>query len=127
MMPLFPHTDIEKKTIEGLDVFALMAQYGSPLLIFTERIILEKYRRLKEALEQYYPHAQIAYSVKTNYLPALMGILKEEGAFTEVVSGFEFWLARKLGFKPQEIIFNGPDKKTADIETALREGIMLNV
>lgn len=126
MEPLFPKIDREKREIEGVSIDALVSQYGSPLLIFVERIIREKYRRLKEALGQYYPNSQIAYSVKTNYLPAIVNLMKRQGTFAEVVSGFELWLARKLGFKPQEIIFNGPDKKAEDIETALREGIMLN-
>src|SRR3989344_9496339 len=127
MEPIFPSIDVDNETVEGVKIDNLVSQYGSPLLIFSKRIILEKYRKLKDALERHYPNAQIAYSVKTNYLPALVNILKQEGAFAEVVSGFEFWLAKRLGFKPQEIIFNGPDKKTADIETALREGVILNV
>ena len=127
MIPNFPVINKEEKTIEGVGIDFLADRYGTPLLIFSKRIIIEKYRKFKDALERHYPNAQIAYSVKANYLPALVTILKQEGAWAEVVSGFEYWLVKKLGFAGDQIIFNGPDKKTSEIETALRDGAIINI
>ena len=43
---------------------------------------------------------QIAYSVKTNYLPAVCSVFREEGAWAEVVSEMEYQLSRALGVPP---------------------------
>ncbi|HEY9584211.1 MAG TPA: alanine racemase [Candidatus Paceibacterota bacterium] len=127
MIPIFPELDKNKKTIEGVKIKKLIEQYGSPLFVMSGRIIREKHRIFSEALAKYYSNSQIAYSVKTNYLPGVVNTLKALGCWAEAVSGFEYWLAKKLNFPGNQIIFNGPDKKTEEIETAVKEGALLNV
>src|SRR3989344_1772209 len=109
------------------DVDLLIRDHGSPLLIFDESIIKTKYIEIKGALDILYPKNKIAYSVKTNYLPALISILKDCGALSEVVSGFEYWLVKKLGYRNEEIIYNGPDKSKESLEGALVNGAMVNI
>src|SRR3990167_6219424 len=109
------------------DVDLLIRDHGSPLLIFDESIIKTKYNEIKGALDILYPKNKIAYSVKTNYLPALISILKDCGALSEVVSGFEYWLVKKLGYRNEEIIYNGPDKSKESLEEALTNGAMVNI
>ena len=100
----FPHL------FNKIPVDHLANEYGSPLLVFAESIIKIKYREVKDVLDKFYPKNKVAYSVKTNYLPALVSILKDCGALAEVVSGFEYWLTKTLSYKDEEIIYNGPDK-----------------
>src|SRR3989344_2119401 len=109
------------------DVDLLIRDHGSPLLIFDESIIKTKYIEIKGALDILYPKNKIAYSVKTNYLPALISILKDCGALSEVVSGFEYWLGKKLGYRHEEIIYNGPDKSNESLEEALVGGAIVNI
>lgn len=105
----------------------LIEIYGSPLLVFDESIIKAKYTEIKETLDKLYPKNKIAYSVKTNYLPALVSILKNCGALAEVVSGFEYWLATKVGYEDRNIVYNGPDKSKESLEEALINGAMVNI
>ena len=70
---------------------------------------------------------QIAYSVKTNYLPAVCSVFREEGAWAEVVSEMEYQLSRALGVPPHEIIYNGPHKTREQLERALSEGAIVNI
>src|SRR3989344_2979204 len=126
MIPLFPKIDKNKKTVEEIPVKELLQKFGSPLFIFSERIIRKKYSLFKTALDKYYPNSQIAYSVVANYLPGILRVLKEEGVWAEATSGFEYWLAKKLGFGNNIIIFNGPDKKSDGLLNALRGGAMIN-
>ena len=126
MIPLFPKIDKNKKTVEEIPVKELLQKFGSPLFIFSERIIRKKYSLFKTALDKYYPNSQIAYSVVANYLPGILRVLKEEGVWAEATSGFEYWLAKKLGFGNNKIIFNGPDKKSDGLLNALRGGAMIN-
>src|SRR3989344_4672418 len=110
--------DIIKKMVE---------RYGSPLFILSETELKNKYHILRSALTKSYPSSSVAYSFKTNYLPGVCKILKKEGALAEVVSGFEYALAKKLGYSGQELIFNGPAKDNASLEKALVGGSIVNV
>ena len=51
--------------------------------------------------------------------------LHEFGAYAEVVSGFELWLALRLGVDPDRIIYNGPGKTENDLATAVARNIKI--
>lgn len=86
-----------------------------------------RYRALLEAFGAVFPRLRIAYSYKTNPLPALCRTLHAQGALAEVVSGLEYRLARRLGVTPARVIFNGPAKSRDEVGLALDEGAHLNL
>jgi len=100
----------------------LLKTYGSPLFVVTESVLRQSFRDFSRAFSGSGFPVHVAFSYKTNYLPALCAILHNEGAWAEVVSGMEYRLARRLGTPPGEIIFNGPWKTRDELETALAEG-----
>ncbi|MBY4796991.1 hypothetical protein K6V98_01235 [Collinsella sp. AGMB00827] len=71
--------------------------------------------------------SNVAYSVKTNPLPWLLDEVRSCGCMAEVVSDDEYCLALERGFKPQEIVFNGPVKGRACFEHALKHGALVNI
>lgn len=73
------------------------------------------------------PLGRVAYSVKTNPLPWILQVAREQGCLAEVVSGDEFALALECGFAPQDVIFNGPVKPRAWLEYALGHGTIVNL
>ncbi|MDP2630975.1 MAG: hypothetical protein Q8P56_06255 [Candidatus Uhrbacteria bacterium] len=113
--------------IENITIEPLLKEFGSPLFVVSERVIREKYRLLADTLKLAYPSSRIAYSFKTNYVAGICGILKESGALAEVVSGFEYWLAKRLGYAGVDIIFNGPYKRDGDLLQAVNDNCMLNI
>ena len=113
--------------IDGVLVSSLVQQYGSPLFVFSERSLREKYREAHRAFSRRYPDVQFAWSYKTNYLNAICRVFHEEGSIAEVVSGFEYQKARHNGIPGDRIIFNGPHKERADLERAVAEGAMIQV
>ncbi len=115
------------KKIEGLSVRDLVGAYGSPLYVVSENTLRRCYRELSEAFTKRYPRTTIAYSYKTNYLSSICAILHQEGAWAEVVSGFEYEIAASLGMKGERIIFNGPYKKREEMAKAFREGVAVNI
>ncbi|MCU0896242.1 MAG: hypothetical protein MUC55_01940 [Burkholderiales bacterium] len=112
---------------DAIDAEALVARYGSPLFVVSEQRLRADFRTFLGAFTDLNVDTQIAYSVKTNYLPAVCSIVRSEGAWAEVVSGMEYDLARSLGFRPEAIVFNGPHKTRAELERALGEGALVNV
>jgi len=115
------------KEIDGVSIDNLTERYGSPLFVFSEKQIREKYRRLQRIFKTRYPKVRFAWSYKTNYLSAICSIYHQEGSWAEVVSEFEYDKARELGVKGENIIFNGPDKTEKALEKAIREKALIHI
>lgn len=116
-----------RSEIDGAAIEELVESFGSPLFVFSERTMREKYRELHQAFATRYPNVAQAWSYKTNYLQAVCAIFHDEGALAEVVSAFEYEKARKLGVPGDRIIFNGPHKPMDALRTAVEEGARIHV
>ncbi|HET8746388.1 MAG TPA: alanine racemase [Ramlibacter sp.] len=113
--------------IDGVAVRELVKQFGSPLFVFSEATIRRQARRMREAFTSRHPDTVFAWSYKTNYLGAICRVLHEEGWTAEVVSDFEYQKARKLGIAGEDIVYNGPYKPRASLETAVREHALIQI
>jgi len=69
------------------NVNELLAEFGSPLYIVSEKSVRNLYRSFRDAFTAPGLDTVIGYSYKTNYLPAVCAIFQQEGAWAEVVSG----------------------------------------
>lgn len=114
--------------MEQINIYTLKyldEKFGSPFYIMDG----EKYRSningFLDAFRQRYDKIVAGYSFKTNYVPALCKIAKNEGCYAEVVSDMEFELAVKMGF--DKIIFNGPIKRPNTFVCALERGAIINI
>ena len=105
----------------------LSAKYGSAFYLLDTQQFKKNFIELKSAFATIYPNTNIAYSYKTNYIPALCKIVDELGGLAEVVSDMELNIARKVGVKPYNIIWNGPYKNPQEFETLLVEGGQVNL
>ncbi len=114
-------------SIDGVPVEELVQNYGSPLYVVSEAVLRRKYSELYRAFSLRYPSVAIGYSYKTNYLSAICSILHQEGALAEVVSGFEYEIAESLGVPGNQIIFNGPLKRPAELTKAISQGARIHI
>lgn len=99
---------------------------GTPAYIFDEYSFSENLDQFISVFRNHYEKFHIAYSFKTNYTPYICSIVRSKGEMAEVVSDFEYYLARRIGFPDNRIIFNGPLKK-AYMETHLLKGGIVNI
>ncbi|MGE5470531.1 MAG: diaminopimelate decarboxylase [Bacteroidota bacterium] len=113
--------------IDGNPVRELLAKFGSPLFVFSEHALREKAKCLRTAFCSRYPNTDFAWSYKTNYLSAICRVFHQEGWIAEVVSDFEYQKARKLGIAGRDIVFNGPYKPRAILQTAIDEGALIQI
>ncbi len=113
--------------IEGVMIKDLVAKYGSPLFVVSEKKIRKNYRHAVQAFETRYPRVQFAWSYKTNYLSAVCHIFHQEGSWAEVVSGFEYDKAIQNGVPGDKIIFNGPDKTELDLRKAITNNSLIHI
>jgi diaminopimelate decarboxylase len=122
-----PELRVASEEHSGYDASQLIATHGTPVFVISEQRLRAYFRKFLSTFTDLRFDTQIAYSVKTNYLPAVCAILRSEGAWAEVVSGMEYELCRSLGFRPSQIIFNGPHKTKEELMRALGEGALVTV
>ncbi|OGR08843.1 MAG: diaminopimelate decarboxylase [Deltaproteobacteria bacterium RIFOXYB12_FULL_58_9] len=113
--------------LDGVAVAELMETYGSPLFVFSEKTLVERYRELRDVFSLRYPKVRIAWSYKTNYLDSIARVFHKEGAWAEVVSMFEWEKARNLGVPAEQIHFNGPYKPKAVLDEVLPAGTIIHI
>ena len=105
----------------------LRAQFGDAFYLLDSAQFRKNFTELKAAFNDIYPNWNIAYSYKTNYTPKLCKIVNELGGYAEVVSEMELEIAKRIGCKPDKIIWNGPIKNPKIVEAFLLEGGCVNI
>ena len=113
--------------IANVAVKNLIKQYGSPLFVINEQTIRNTYQDAYHAFSTRYPNVQFAWSYKTNYIEAVCKVFHQEGAWAEVVSGFEYQKALDNGVPGDKIIFNGPDKTDEDLSVAVENNSPIHI
>lgn len=113
--------------IDGVPVTEIISEYGSPVFVISEKTIRDTFQEAHNAFTSRYPKVQFAWSYKTNYLDAVCRTFHSEGAWAEVVSGFEYDKALNNGVKGSQIIFNGPDKSEEDLEKATNNNSLIHI
>lgn len=103
----------------------LIKEFGSPLLVFSPRRLIENYETVFKAFKRHFNNNIIAYAFKANYLPSVCSVLSNMGSGAEVMTGLELYLAQQSGFDPAKMVFNGPAKCTEELTQAIRIGIGL--
>lgn len=102
-------------------------EYGESFYILDTEQFKKNFNELLTAFREIYSESYIAYSYKTNYTPRLCKIVDELGGYAEVVSDMEVEIARRVGVKPERIIFNGPYKNQAAVRDLLLDGGCVNI
>ena len=116
-----------RSEIDGVSIETLVAKFGSPLFVYSESALRQRYRQMFTAFSTRYPNVVFGWSYKTNYLGAICAVMHQQGSIAEVVSEMEYQKARAAGIAGEKIIFNGPHKPLAALEQAVKEGAMINV
>ena len=97
----------------------------TPCYILNENEFIHNVNCFHKELAARFKNHIIGYSFKTNSLPRLLQIVKEQDCMAEVVSDDEFQLAKKIGFPLNRIIFNGPIKtKESFLEAVINDSIV---
>ncbi|HSD45086.1 MAG TPA: diaminopimelate decarboxylase [Pyrinomonadaceae bacterium] len=110
-------------TIDGVDALQLVKQYNSPLFVFSEQRIRNNIGRLQHAASVVDRPIKFCYASKANSNMAILKAVLDSGIDVEVNSGGELFKALRVGFRPDQIIFNGTSKSDDEIDDAVRAGI----
>ena len=115
------HYSGDRLFCDGVSADELVAAYGTPLYVYSQRAILERYQEFDQAFADI--DRLIAYSVKANGNLALLKLLGEHGAGADIVSSGELHRARLAGIPAERIIFSGVGKTINELAAALEADI----
>ena len=109
--------------IGGVAASELAREYGTPLFVFSEARIRHNIERLKRAGSFVDCALKVCYAAKANSNMAILRVVKDAACDLEVNSGGELWKALKVGFRGDQLIFNGTSKEIWEIEAAINAGV----
>jgi diaminopimelate decarboxylase len=109
----------------GVPLGGLLDRWGSPLHVVDEGRLLANATAFMTPPPGAPRGCEVFYSYKTNPIPEVLRRLHGHGVGAEVASGFELWLALRLGVDPRAIVFDGPARSDEATELALRRGVGL--
>jgi diaminopimelate decarboxylase len=109
---------------EAAALEALAARHGTPLYVYSAAMIRARVSAFIHAFHSI-PHT-LCYSVKANSTLAILRLMAGEGAGFDVVSGGELQRVLRVSRKAaSKVVFSGVGKTAAEMELALRSGILL--
>jgi len=109
--------------IDGVDAIELVREYDSPLFVFSAPRIRSNIQRLQQAATAVDKPIRFFYASKANSNMAVLQTVRDTGIDIEVNSGGELFKALRVGFRPDQIIFNGTSKSDEELDQAVSAGI----
>lgn len=103
----------------------LVKKYGSPLFVYDVDMILQRYRELYEYIN--WPTLKVLYAIKANFNPDILRILKTNNASLDTVSPGEVYLALKLGYTPDRLLFTANNMTDEEMHYIRQTGVLINI
>jgi ornithine decarboxylase len=118
-LSVLPNDSFDSASLTEAEVRALVARFGSPLLVVDCEQVRRQYRALRAAL----PNVDLHYALKPLPHSAVVACLREEGAFFDLATTGEVELVKQAGVAADRCIHTHPIKRDSDIRDALRFGV----
>lgn len=112
-------------TIGGVSACELADEFGTPLYVYEEELIRERFRAFRDALT--YEPLRLLYACKANSNLEVMRVLLSEGAGIDASSPGEVFFAIEAGFEPESIMLTASNITDAEMEMVRRFGVMINM
>lgn len=111
-------------TMNGADTVELAAEFGTPLLVYSEDGIRANCRKFVNSIKDNYAgKGRVLYASKAFCCKELCRIAADEGMGLDVVSGGELFTALAAGFPVDKIYFHGNNKTAEELKYALSVGV----
>ena len=105
----------------------LIEKFGSPLFLLDESLFIKRINEVKNIFTKNYGNFKLAYSFKTNYLKRVCKLALRENVLAEVISGFEYDIAKSISYNGKQIIVNGPYKPFNELTKYVQDSCIVNV
>ena len=103
----------------------IINQVSTPVFITDKSILNKKVNNIRNAFDNKH---LLYYAIKANFNPTIINSLKEVGVDgIETISPFEIDLAKKCGFKSNQILFTGNNCDNYELDYAKKNNVTINV
>ena len=124
-MRLFDGMTVEngELNISGVGVSELKAQYGTPLYVYDENMLVNQCRTFINNFKSSKFNTEILYASKAFSCLEVLRIASREGLGVDVVSLGEIHTAYKAGYDMKRAYFHGNNKTREELQYALEVGV----
>lgn len=116
---------LQNKKMEQAQLLAIAEEFGTPVYVYDEAVIIQQYKRLKKAFGK--QTVKLHYAMKALSNVNILQTLKKQGAGLDAVSIEEVYLGIRAGFSPEEIMYTPNGVAFEEIEEAVGLGVMINI
>ena len=120
-MSAFYRDAYDHLTIEGLPLDALMAEFGSPLYVYSGNGLERALAAFQAAVAPV--SGKVHFALKANSALGVIALLARCGAGADIVSAGELARALAAGIAAKDAVFSGVGKSVVDIRAALAAGV----
>ena len=107
---------------EGVDLKEIARQVGTPFYCYSSDKLTRNFEAYRSALADM--DSTVCYSIKANPNQSVVAALARLGSGADVVSAGEMYVAIKAGIAADKIVFSGVGKTEAELNEAVRLGIL---
>jgi len=124
-MRLFDGMTVEngELNISGVGVSELKAQYGTPLYVYDENMLVNQCRTFINNFKSSKFNTEVLYASKAFSCLEVLRIVSREGLGVDVVSLGEIHTAYKAGYDMKRAYFHGNNKTREELQYALEVGV----
>ena len=124
-MKLFDGMTVEngELNISGVGVSELKAQYGTPLYVYNENMLVNQCRTFINNFKSSKFNTEVLYASKAFSCLEVLRIASREGLGVDVVSLGEIHTAYKAGYDMRRAYFHGNNKTREELQYALEVGV----
>ena len=124
-MRLFDGMTVEngELNISGVGVSELKAQYGTPLYVYDENMLVNQCRTFINNFKSSKFNTEVLYASKAFSCLEVLRIASREGLGVDVVSLGEIHTAYKAGYDMKKAYFHGNNKTREELQYALEVGV----
>ncbi len=109
--------------IGGIKSSDLVKEYGSPLYVMDEQLIIDTCSSYYNNFECEERGNRVAYAGKAFLTKAMCRLINKQGLYLDVVSGGELYTAYKAEFPLNKVYFHGNNKTIEEIELGVKLGV----
>jgi diaminopimelate decarboxylase len=113
--------------IGGCRVDELAAEFGTPVLVVSERALRARAREYVDELAHRWPRSRAVFASKAFPCTAVQRVMTEEGLGLDVAGGGEIVTALRAGADPSSLVLHGNAKSDEEIAMVAEHGIGLVV
>lgn len=106
-------------------VLKLSEKYGTPLYVYSEAVLREKCREMKNLIPN--KNVRVNYSAKANTNLEILKIIRDEGLDVDAMSPGEIFIEQLAGFDNNQIFFISNNISAEEMRYAIDRDILISV